>query len=698
MSRSSRFRACPLCEAICGLELQFEGPALVAIRGDAADPFSRGHICPKGNAILDLEADPDRLRHPLKRTGKDWQEISWDDAYALASERLAGVQKQYGANSVAAYLGNPNVHHFGHIAYVPALLRLLRSQNAYSASSVDQWPHQLVAAQMYGHQFLLPIPDIDHTDYFLMLGANPIASNGSLMTVPDVAKRLKALTTRGRLVVIDPRRTETAQIASEHHFIRPGSDAWFLIALLQALARQGPPRLQAYAGKLNGFDIALTAIAGIDVSDLHKRTGIEPDTVERIAREFHGADRAVAYGRMGLSTQAYGTFCQWLLQLINLYCGQLDREGGCLVNEATIAITGPGTNPGHRDRWRSRVRGLPEFGGELPVAALAEEILTPGEGQVRALFTCAGNPVLSTPGGEALGQALQGLDFMVSMDIYVNETTRHADLILPPASPLSQYHYDLIFNALAVRRVARLNRPVCERGEDERADWEIVNGLGAALACASGKPWQDLPPPRDLIAAGLKRGDSGIDIDALEEAEHGLVLGPLRPSLLQRLETASGMIEAAPPLLLEELQRLHESAGSSTTSGGLRLIGRREIRSNNSWMHNAPRLIKGKPRHHLLMHPDDLAGRGLADGAQVRVRSRLGEVRTEVRASDDMMPGVVCLPHGFGHQHTDTRQARAQTLAGANYNALTDPLSLDHASGNAALNGLPVSVEALLQD
>ena len=695
MPRTSRYRACPLCEAICGLELQFQGPALVAIRGDAADPFSRGHICPKGNAILDLEADPDRLRHPLQRKGRDWEEVTWAAAFALAGERLAEIQKKFGANSVAAYLGNPNVHHFGHIAYVPALLKLLRSQNAYSASSVDQWPHQLVAAQMYGHQFLLPIPDIDRTDYFLMLGANPIASNGSLMTVPDVAKRLRALTGRGRLVVIDPRRTETAAIASEHHFIRPGSDAWFLVALLQALQRQGPPRLQAYAGKLSGFDQALAAVAGIDTSGLHGRTGIEPEIIERIAREFYAADRAVAYGRMGLSTQAYGTLCQWLLQLISLYCGQLDREGGCLVNEAAIAITGPGTNPGHRARWRSRVRGLPEFGGELPVAALAEEILTPGAGQVRALFTCAGNPVLSTPGGEALAQALRGLDFMVSMDIYINETTRHADLILPPASPLSQYHYDLIFNALAVRRVARLNRPMFERGEDERADWEIVNGLGAALAAALDKPWQALPSPRDLIAAGLIRGGSGIDIDALEAAEHGLDLGSLRPSLLQRLETVSGTIEAAPLLMLEELQRLPASVVSTGATLGLRLIGRREIRSNNSWMHNAPRLIKGKPRHHLLMHPDDLAGRGLSDGAQVTVRSRLGEVRTEVRASHDMMPGVVCLPHGFGHRHADTRQARAQELEGANYNALTDPLALDHASGNAALNGLPVEVEAV---
>ena len=691
--RTSRFRACPLCEAICGLDLQYDQGKLVAIRGDDADPFSRGHVCPKGNAILDLETDPDRLRQPMRRIGAEWQAIGWDEAFALAGERLAAIQASHGPGAVAAYLGNPNVHHFGHIAYLPALLRQLRTPNVFSASSVDQWPHQFVNALMFGHQFLVPIPDIDRTDYFLMLGANPVASNGSLMTAPGVAKRLKALTARGKLVVVDPRRTETAEIASEHLFIQPGGDALFLVAFVQALIRIAPARTERYRDKLAGLDEALAAIARIDCSELAERSGIDIATVARLAGEFHAAPSAVAYGRMGVSVQAYGTLCQWLLQIINLYTGNLDREGGCLVNEPAIPITGPGTSAGQRGRWHSRVRGLPEFAGELPVSVLAEEILTPGEGQVRALLTVAGNPVLSTPDGRTLDSALERLEFMVSIDFYINETTRHADLILPPASPLTQYHYDLIFNAFAVRRVARLNVPVRERAAHERADWEIANGLGSAFSAASGKPWQPLPAPRTMIAAGLARGGSGLSIDDLEAAPHGIDLGPLRPSLLSRLETASGMIEAAPPALLTELQRLARQIVAGPASVELKLIGRRDVRSNNSWMHNAPRLVKGKLRHQLMMHPDDLAQRSIQDGARVRIRSRVGEIETEVVASDEMMRGVVCLPHGFGHDRRGTRQTRAQLVRGASYNDLSDPMSLDAACGNAALNGLPVQVE-----
>lgn len=692
MVRESRFRACPLCEAICGLELQYAGGDLVAIRGDAADPFSRGHICPKGNALLDLEADPDRLRRPLRRRGSDWEEIGWDEALAEAGERLAAAQRDHGADAVAAYLGNPNVHHFGHIAYLPALLKALRSKNVFSASSVDQWPHQLVDWLMYGHQFLLPIPDLDRTDFMLVLGANPAASNGSLMTAPGVEKRLKALAERGRLVVVDPRRTETATIASEHHFIRPGSDAWFLLVLMQEVLALGAPKLEAYAGRVSGLHEALAAIRAVDTSAVAERTGIARSDIARLAREFRAAPRAVAYGRMGVSVQAFGSLCQWLIQLLNLVTGNLDREGGALPNEPAFPVTGPGTSPGNRGRWHSRVRGLPEFAGELPVAVLAEEIRTPGPGQVRALLTCAGNPVLSTPDGRALDAALASLEFMVSIDVYVNETTRHAHLILPPASPLTQPHYDLHFNAFAVRRVARLSPSLRERGDDERADWEILDRLGAVHAAAAGKSWRKLPPPRELIAAGLARGDSGLDLAQLDAAPHGIDLGPLRPSLLSRLETASGCIECAPPLLMADLSRL--TATTADAPGTLRLVGRRHVRSNNSWMHNAPRLVKGKPRHQLLMHPADLAARGLTDGARVRVSSAVGSVETEVATCEDLMPGVACLPHGFGHGRPGTRQTRASQVEGASYNDLTDPLALDKPSGNAALNGLAIEVAA----
>ncbi|HSE12383.1 MAG TPA: molybdopterin-dependent oxidoreductase, partial [Rudaea sp.] len=666
----------------------------VAIRGDEADPFSRGHICPKGNAILDLEADPDRLKRPLLRRGGEWNEIGWDEAFALAGERLAAIQREHGAGSVGVYLGNPNVHHFGHFAYLPALLRALKTPNVFSASSVDQWPHQLVCAQMYGHQFLLPIPDVDRTDYFLMLGANPLASMGSLMTAPGIAKRLKALTGRGKLVVVDPRRTETAEVASEHVFVRPGTDALFLIGVLKALARLRPPRLDGYAGKVRDHDVALAALDSFDIATIAELSGVPAPTIERIARELDAAPRAAVYGRIGASIQQFGTLTQWLIQLINVYTGNLDREGGVLPNDAVVPLTGPGTPHGARGRWKSRVRGLAEFGGELPVAALAEEIRTPGDGRIRALLTSAGNPVLSTPNGVALDQALDELDFMVCVDVYLNETTRHADLILPPASPFTQFHYDLFFNAFAVRRVARINVPLWGKAEDERADWEIFNGLGAAYASAAGKPFAALPDPAVMIAEGLRRGGSGLTFDELAANPHGADLGPLHPNLLARLQTPSGAIECAPVLMLDEVARLAAYIREPPGEGALQLIGRREIRSNNSWMHNAPRLVKGKPRHHLLVHPGDLRARGLADGAIVQLRSRTGAIRVEARASETVMPGVVCLPHGFGHQRAGVRLARAQAVVGVSYNDLTDPLALDVASGNAALNGLPVWLEA----
>jgi anaerobic selenocysteine-containing dehydrogenase len=384
--------------------------------------------------------------------------------------------------------------------------------------------------------------------------------------------------------------------------------------------------------------------------------------------------------------------------LINLFSGNLDREGGSLPAEPVFPLTGPGTSAGHRDRWRSRVRGLPEFAGELPVAALAEEIATPGAGQIRGLFTCAGNPVLSTPDGARLDSLLTGLDCMVSVDLYVNETTRHADYILPPASFLTQHHYDLVFNGFAVRNVSRLNMPLRARDEDERADWEILNGLAGAFGEASGKPAQPLPSPRQMIVAGLKAGGSGISIEQLEAAPHGLDLGPLRPSLLRRLQTDSGAIECAPALFIDALAALSTAqAVSDDAEFPLRLIGRRHVRSNNSWMHNAPRLVKGPTRHALWLHPEDLAAAGISDGHRVRLISRVGSLEVEVEASEDLAPGTACLPHGFGHQLEGVRLSRARKVSGANYNALSDPLRIDGPSGNAALNGTPVRVEQLAQ-
>lgn len=701
MSKTLHYRACHLCEAICGLAIETESdeggvPRIRSIKGDPQDSFSRGHVCPKAVALQDIQDDPDRLRQPLRRVGSEWQPIGWDEAFALVASRLGEIRERHGNDAVAVYQGNPSVHNYGLMTHSNYFLGLLKTRNRFSATSVDQLPHHLVSQQMYGHGLLIPIPDIDHTDFMLVLGGNPLASNGSIMTVPDVEKRLKALKARGgRLVVVDPRRSETAAIADRHLFIRPGQDAALLLGILNTLFEEHLGRPTPLP--VDGLERVREAVAVFDAESMSVRCGVPAESIRQLARDFAAAEQAVCYGRMGVSTQAFGTLCQWLVQLINLVTGNLDRVGGALCTSPALDLVAS-TSGGHFDRWRSRVSGLPEYGGELPVAALAEEILGEGEGQVRALVTVAGNPVLSTPNGRRLEQALDGLEFMLSIDLYINETTRYADLILPPTAPLEHDHYDTTFNVFAVRNVTRFNEAVLPRPEGALHDWEIFVGLARAFAARNGLELKPTLEPQQMIDLGLRAGAYGdrsehrLSLATLREHPHGIDLGPLRPNLAPRLKTVGQRIQAAPPLFVDDLQRF--AAQPLPASDQLLLIGRRHVRSNNSWMHNYHRLVKGKPRHQLLMHPRDLEGRGLVDGQRVRVRSRVGSVEVEVAASSEMMPGVVSLPHGWGHARPGVQLAIARAQAGASANDLTDERHLDLLSGNAALNGLPVEVEA----
>ncbi|HHM6948657.1 TPA: molybdopterin oxidoreductase family protein [Pseudomonas aeruginosa] len=701
MSKTLHYRACHLCEAICGLAIETESdeggvPRIRSIKGDPQDSFSRGHVCPKAVALQDIQDDPDRLRQPLRRVGSEWQPIGWDEAFALVASRLGEIRERHGNDAVAVYQGNPSVHNYGLMTHSNYFLGLLKTRNRFSATSVDQLPHHLVSQQMYGHGLLIPIPDIDHTDFMLVLGGNPLASNGSIMTVPDVEKRLKALKARGgRLVVVDPRRSETAAIADRHLFIRPGQDAALLLGILNTLFEESLGRPTPLP--VDGLERVREAVAVFDAESMSVRCGVPAESIRQLARDFAAAERAVCYGRMGVSTQAFGTLCQWLVQLINLVTGNLDRVGGALCTSPALDLVAS-TSGGHFGRWRSRVSGLPEYGGELPVAALAEEILGEGEGQVRALVTVAGNPVLSTPNGRRLEQALDGLEFMLSIDLYINETTRYADLILPPTAPLEHDHYDTTFNVFAVRNVTRFNEAVLPRPEGALHDWEIFVGLARAFAARNGLELKPTLEPQQMIDLGLRAGAYGdrsehrLSLATLREHPHGIDLGPLRPNLAPRLKTVGQRIQAAPPLFVDDLQRF--AAQPLPASDQLLLIGRRHVRSNNSWMHNYHRLVKGKPRHQLLMHPRDLEGRGLVDGQRVRVRSRVGSVEVEVAASSEMMPGVVSLPHGWGHARPGVQLAIARAQAGASANDLTDERHLDLLSGNAALNGLPVEVEA----
>ncbi|RRY34758.1 molybdopterin oxidoreductase family protein [Pseudomonas aeruginosa] len=701
MSKTLHYRACHLCEAICGLAIETESdeggvPRIRSIKGDPQDSFSRGHVCPKAVALQDIQDDPDRLRQPLRRVGSEWQPIGWDEAFALVASRLGEIRERHGNDAVAVYQGNPSVHNYGLMTHSNYFLGLLKTRNRFSATSVDQLPHHLVSQQMYGHGLLIPIPDIDHTDFMLVLGGNPLASNGSIMTVPDVEKRLKALKARGgRLVVVDPRRSETAAIADRHLFIRPGQDAALLLGILNTLFEENLGRPTPLP--VDGLERVREAVAVFDAESMSARCSVPAESIRQLARDFAAAERAVCYGRMGVSTQAFGTLCQWLVQLINLVTGNLDRVGGALCTSPALDLVAS-TSGGHFDRWRSRVSGLPEYGGELPVAALAEEILGEGEGQVRALVTVAGNPVLSTPNGRRLEQALDGLEFMLSIDLYINATTRYADLILPPTAPLEHDHYDTTFNVFAVRNVTRFNEAVLPRPEGALHDWEIFVGLARAFAARNGRELKPTLEPQQMIDLGLRAGAYGdrsehrLSLATLREHPHGIDLGPLRPNLAPRLKTVGQRIQAAPPLFVDDLQRF--AAQPLPASDQLLLIGRRHVRSNNSWMHNYHRLVKGKPRHQLLMHPRDLEGRGLVDGQRVRVRSRVGSVEVEVAASSEMMPGVVSLPHGWGHARPGVQLAIARAQAGASANDLTDERHLDLLSGNAALNGLPVEVEA----
>ena len=722
----THYRACHLCEAMCGIAIETEDGRIVSIRGDALDPFSRGHVCPKAVALQDVHQDPDRLRRPLRRRGSSWEEVSWDEALSEAAHRLVAVQRHHGRHAAAVYLGNPVVHNYGALLFSQVFSKSLATWSRYSATSVDQLPHMLASLEMFGHQLLFPVPDVDRTSFLLILGANPLASNGSLMTAPGIEKRLCALRARGgRLVVVDPRRTETARIADQHLAIRPGADAFLLLALLHTLFAEGlvqPGRLASFTDGLEGLAEAARPYAPEAVATA---TGLDAAAIRTLARGFASAETAVAYGRVGVSTQEFGGLCAWLVNVLNVATGNLDRVGGALFTRPAadlVAVADRIGQRGHFDKGRSRVRGLPEFSGEYPVAALAEEISIPGEGQVRALVTVAGNPVLSAPNGAALDRALASLDFMVSIDLYLNETTRHAHLVLPPTFALEHDNYDLALHVLGVRNTAKYSPALFAPAPGALHDWQILNELAYRVAAARGRGRGRIRAavarfllgrlgPAGLTAGllrfgpygpGLRPFGRGLTWKRLRQSPHGIDLGPLEPSLPERLYTPGKRIRLAPARFVADLGRLDarraemeaQARTERTRAAPLHLIGRRELRSNNSWMHNSARLVKGKDLCTLLMHPGDAAERGLAAGQRVRIRSRVGSVEAPLEITDAMRPGVVSLPHGFGHGRDGVRLAVARAHAGVSLNDLTDHERLDSLSGNASFSGVPVEVTA----
>jgi len=710
---NSHYRTCNLCEALCGLEIRTQGEEILSIKGDPGDPLSRGHICPKAVALQDIYHDPDRLKTPVRRTAGGWEPLSWDEAFEAAANGLRKVQARHGNDAVGAYLGNPNVHNLGSMLLLSPLVRALRTHNRFSATSADQLPHHFASRFMLGHYFLLPIPDIDRTGHLLILGANPLVSNGSLMTSPDIGKRLQAIQERGgKVIVIDPRRTETAARADEHLFIRPGADALLLLAILHTLYAEGliaPGRVGAFT---DGIDMLRHLVHDFSPEKVADPTGISAAAIRHLAREFAAAPAAVAYGRLGVSTQAFGGLCQWLINALNIVTGNFDRPGGAMFTSPAIDMVGQSGQAGKTGtygRWRSRIGNHPEFAGELPVAVLADEILTPGEGQIRGMLTVAGNPVLSTPNGGRLDKAMEQLEFMVAIDIYINETTRHANIILPPATGLETAHYDIFFHTLAIRNTAKYSLPLFEKSDDQRYDWEIFQALTERI---SSKP-SNAMTPEQMLTLGLQfgpYGKEGLSLEKLRANPHGVDLGPLQPCLPERLFTENQRINLCPPEIICDLPRLEKTLSSDrdrktenqelrtenqelrTENQGLLLIGRRELRSNNSWMHNSHRLVKGPRRCTLRLHPDDARHFGIADGQSVRVQSRTGTITLPAEITEEMMPGVVSIPHGYGHHRQGTRQAIAAQHAGVSINDLTDHQFLDELTGNAAFSGVPVRI------
>jgi anaerobic selenocysteine-containing dehydrogenase len=732
---STSYRTCPLCEATCGLEITHQDEQVVRIRGDRDDVFSHGFICPKGSTLKQLEADPDRLRTPMIRRNGSHQAATWDEAFAVIEDRLGAILAEHGPNAVGVYLGNPNVHSMSGILYNKVFLKMLRTRSIFSAATVDQMPKHVTCGYLFGHPDLIPVPDLDRTDHLFMLGANPYESNGSLATAPDWPGRLEAISRRGgKVVVVDPRRTKTAAAADEHVFIRPGTDPLLLFAMVQVLFEEDLVDLGHLAGHVAGVDELAAAADGFSPEAVSAACGIAAADIRRLARELASAERAAVYGRIGTHTAEFGTMASWLVDALNVLTGNLDRPGGAMFSRA--AHEQPRSRRGFSiGRWQTRVRGLPEVRGELPVAALAEEITTRGDGRFRALVVVAGNPVLSTPDSDRLDAALGELELMVSLDLYLNETSRRADVILPGTSPLRRPHYDFAFNQLSVRNVANYSPPVFPLPEGTPDEWRVLLRMGAVVtgqgagadldalddvvfatmvgaAVADPQSRVHGRAPEEVFAAtdggrgpermldflvrtgpygdGFGADPDGLTLARLRNAPHGIDLGPLEPRLPDDLLTPTGKVELAPEPLLEDVARLGRAA-QRTANGGFVLVGRRHVRSNNSWMHNIDVLMKGKERCTLQISTADAARIGVVAGGSAKVSSSSGMVVAPVEVTDDIMPGVVSLPHGWGHDLEGTEMAVAAARPGVNSNRLT-PGDIDPLSGNAVLNGIPVEV------
>ena len=698
-TEKTSYRICPLCEACCGLEIKTAGTEILSIRGDDADVFSRGYICPKAVALKDLHEDPDRLRTPMIKRDGQFVQATWTEAFALIEAKLPALQKSYGKHALAVTVGNPGAHKIGLLGYFSRLARALSSRNIFSASTLDQMPKQLSAGLMFGTWMSVPVPDIDHTDLLIVIGGNPMVSNGSMWTVPDFRGKAKALKARGgKLIVIDPRRTETAAMADQYIAIRPGTDVFLLAAIANTIFTENLVRLRDLQGHINGLDEAATALAPFTAQAVAARCHIDASIIQSLARQMGKSNKAALYGRIGTCTQSFGTSASWLIDVINTITGHLDHEGGAMfakaaafgANTAGQSGQGKGVVTG---RHHSRVSNAPEVFGELPINLLCEEIETAGDSQIKALITIASNPVLSAPNGARLSKALEALEFMVSLDIYINETTRHADVILPGLSALEEPHYDIAFPQLSYRNHARYSPAVFEPNAQHIPEWLAIAKLAEIVG---GDRAEKVPRPEEMLDQALQAGPYGLTLDAIKAQPHGIDLGALQPRIPEVLRTASGKIELAPPSLIADMNRALTDLNANQPAHDLVVIGRRQVRSNNSWMHNLPTLAKGPFRCTALIHSSHAARLKLVNGGMARLAANSEQtIDVQVEISDDMMPGVISVPHGWGHNLEGSQLSVASQRPGANLNALLNLNDYDPLSGNAVLNGIAVTASAI---
>jgi anaerobic selenocysteine-containing dehydrogenase len=709
-TEQKHYSTCTLCEAMCGIEVTTIDREILSIVGDKKNPFSEGHVCPKAMALKDLYDDPDRIKMPLERTADGWREISWEEALDKAANGLFETQQKHGVESVATYLGNPNAHNMGSILFGPYFYRALKSHNRYSATSVDQLPHHIVSRQLFGHQSQIPIPDIDHTQYFMIIGGNPLASNGSIMTVPHIKRRLKAIQNRqGKVVVIDPKQSETADMSSEHYFIKPGTDALLMLAMINILFathKEAPARLLEFAPQLLEIEQFVLPYTPQKVAS---KTGMTAAQIEQLVSDFCAAESAVCYGRMGASVQAFGTLTQYLIMLFNMLTGNLDKRGGMMFTQPAADLL-PHSGRGSIGNFHTRVRKLPAFAGEFPVSALAEEMLTPGEGQIKAMVLGAGNPIICTPNGQQLDAAFKSLDFVVAIDFFMTESTRHANIILPPVTALERDHYDIVFHNFAVRNSTKYSPAIFPPEANSKTDWQIYLGLAERLDKLNGLPtdkyqmlWDKKPTGvvDDMLQMGrYQHAGKPISIATLLDVPHGIDLGPLQPDLPDAIFHADKKIDMSFDYFMPDLTRLdkHFFATTLADDSSLQLIGRRHLKTNNSWLHNSKRMVKGTnnglSRCTAQIHPDDAVKFAIQDKQMINVKSRVGEISLPAEITAKIMPGVISIPHGWGHNKKGMRLKTAEQHAGVSVNDLTDEMVLDELSGNAVLNGVPVWIEA----